>query len=277
MSIGWMPHLILRTASLLAPADRRAEWVREWRSELWYIPPDGAARFCLGAFPDALWVRRNHASPVKGPAIHLVSPLSCLAFLAMVAALSLAITLLLPAPGLPDIPQRLRARDLPAGCCAMLIFSSTMLPVLWLVMGRAPSHFHQVPWPNRVRSGIFLVLKIALVHPIVLASFLLAISLNHVVPIAALGIFSTSVFALRWVLIDQRERCPVCLRLLTDPVRIGTASQTLLEWYGGESACSRGHGLLHRAEIPSSYSAYPQWHRLDASWQGLFLEGVGRQ
>ncbi len=58
---------------------------------------------------------------------------------------------------------------------------------------------------------------------------------------------------------DQQRRCPVCLRLLTNPVRIGTPSRTFLEWYGAESTCSRGHGLLHgfgdfRAVIPRKRS-----------------------
>ena len=60
---------------------------------------------------------------------------------------------------------------------------------------------------------------------------------------------------LRWVLLDQRNRCPVCLRLLTEPVRIGAPSQTFLEWYGSESACASGHGLLQISEMPASYSA----------------------
>ena len=54
-----VPNAILRAASLVAPAGQRAEWLVEWRSELWYVPARGAARFCLGAFRDAYWVRRN--------------------------------------------------------------------------------------------------------------------------------------------------------------------------------------------------------------------------
>ncbi len=277
MKNSWLPLVILRTASLLTPTDRRAEWLREWRSELWYIPRVEAARFSLGAFPDALWVRRNHVSASRRVVPNLESPLSCLAFLAVVATVCLFIAVLVPGPRLPDMPDHFRARDLPAGCCAMLMFSAVMLPVLRLVMGHSPGHFHVVPWPNRVRGGIFLALKLALVHPILLCAFMLGNSLSQVVPFATMGLFGTCVFVLRWVLIDQRERCPICLRSLTDPVRIGTASQTLLEWYGGESVCSLGHGLMHRTEILSSYSAKPEWHHLDESWQGLFLESAGRR
>jgi hypothetical protein len=86
---------------------------------------------------------------------------------------------------------------------------------------------------------------------------------------------ATSIGALRWVVMDQRRRCPVCLRLLTNPVRIGSASQTFLEWYGTESTCSRGHGLLHVPEISASYNSTEQWLRLDASWDDLFSQARG--
>jgi hypothetical protein len=277
MKNEWLPHTILRAASLLAPGDRRAEWVREWQSELWYIPRGGATRFCLGAFQDALWVRRNNPGLGKRHGLHLESPIGCLAFLSVLAAVSLAIAVRLPAPKLPNMPSHLQARDLPGGCGAMALLSCLMLPVIRLVTGQAPARFHTVPWPCRVRCGVFLALKIALLHPIMLGSFLIGISIGQVLPFVQLGISAAWVLAFRWVLTDQRGRCPVCLRLLTDPVRIGAASRTLLEWYGAESMCARGHGWLHSAEIPSSYSDYPQWHGLDDSWKELFLEGTGRR
>ena len=87
---------------------------------------------------------------------------------------------------------------------------------------------------------------------------------------AGLGFDAAVILALRWVITDQQRRCPVCLRLLTDPVRIGTPSRTFLEWYGAESTCPRGHGLLHVSEMSSGYSARPEWLGLDDSWSGLF-------
>jgi len=78
------------------------------------------------------------------------------------------------------------------------------------------------------------------------------------------------IVAARWVVRDQRQRCPVCLRLLINPVGIGQASQTFLGWYGTELMCAKGHGLLHVPEIPTSSSSMPRWIRLDPSWSGLF-------
>jgi hypothetical protein len=77
------------------------------------------------------------------------------------------------------------------------------------------------------------------------------------------------VFPFRWLLLDQKHRCPICLRRLTEPVRIGIASSTFLEWYGAESTCPRGHGLLHSPEFSASYSGTQRWLNLDSSWRGL--------
>ncbi len=72
-----------------------------------------------------------------------------------------------------------------------------------------------------------------------------------------------SVIAFRWTLIDQRRRCPVCLRLLTNPTRIGRQSQNLLGWYGTELMCSRGHGLPQAPEIATNWSGAQRWHHLE--------------
>jgi len=69
---------------------------------------------------------------------------------------------------------------------------------------------------------------------------------------------------------DQRKRCPVCLRFLSDPARIGWSSQTFLEWYGSEFLCENGHGLLHVFEISSSCYSEQRWLYLDQSWAALF-------
>jgi hypothetical protein len=266
MKAQWPQSIILRAASLLAPGDQRAEWLAGWRSELWYIPRRGSTGFCLGAFQDALWLRRN--SPSAGR--HLESPLSCLAFLALLAAVCNLVAVCLPAPDTMTSSSHLRLRDLPAGCIAMLLLSGLMLPAIRLAMGPHASRY-PLPWRNRLRRGIFLALKIALLQPLMLVGFFAVVWLQPVVPMAPqLVVFALWFRAFRWVLIDQRDRCPVCLRLLTAPVRIGSASQTFLEWYGAESTCSRGHGLLQTAEMPASYSGKPEWLALDDSWKSLF-------
>jgi hypothetical protein len=84
------------------------------------------------------------------------------------------------------------------------------------------------------------------------------------------GVLMGYFLAFRWALKDQRRRCPVCLRILTNPTRIGRASQMFLEWYGTELLCTKGHGLLHVPEIPTSCYSTQRWMYLDPSWSSLF-------
>lgn len=76
----------------------------------------------------------------------------------------------------------------------------------------------------------------------------------------------------RWVLQDQRHRCPVCMRRLSHPARVGQPSWSFLGWCGTEMMCSRGHGLLHIPELPTSWFGAQRWLGLDASWAGLFSD-----
>jgi hypothetical protein len=269
MKIPWQQCLILRAASLLAPADRRTEWLAGWQSELWYVPPPGATRFCLGAFQDALWLRWNDPSPEIRSWMHLESPIGCLSFLAILAALSFWIALHLPS--LQGEPRFESCREFLDGCSGMLMLSCGLLAAIRVAMGRSAREPHPMTWRVRLRLGAFLALKIALIQP-----FLFCVMLaSALTPVAKLGLFLFLVLPCRWVWTDQLRRCPVCLRLLSDPIRIGSASQTFLEWYGAESTCSRGHGLLHISEVPASYSTQPEWLALGESWSELFPEAAG--
>ena len=275
MKSEWLQFTILRAASFLAPGDQRGDWLAGCQSELWYIQRPSATRFCLGAFQDALWLRRNNLSAVKRTGFHLESPLACLAFLSSLAAVSLLIAVRMPAPSTMTSSPRLGIRGLLEGSIAMLTISVLILPAVRLAMGPSADRC-PMPWRSKLRHGIFLALKIALVQPLMFWGFLGFVWLGAVVPVApqfALAAFWFLTF--RWLLLDQRRRCPVCLRLLTDPVRIGSASQTFLEWYGAESVCSRGHGLLHVSETPASYTAKPEWLRLGDSWSSLFSRAAG--
>lgn len=273
MNGAWLQYTTLRVASLLVPSDQRAEWIEEWKSELWYIPQCRATIFCMGAFRDAFWLRRNHSVPVKRTRIRLESPLSCLALLATLAALSIFFAFHTLAPRLePASP--LKAPDLAGICIGVLTLSCLLLSAaLWV--WRPPASRYTVSWWSTLRRGIFLVLKIALLQSIVLCGSLVQILLGPLGGLTGIAGGAAVVLALRWVITDQQRRCPMCLRLLTNPIIIGTPSRTFLEWYGTESTCPHGHGLLHTSEISSSYSR-PQWLGLDDSWSGLFAKGAGR-
>lgn len=99
----------LRCASLVVPSCQRAEWWREWSSELWHVrqactPERGVswiaeqevAAFCLGAFQDALCLRA-HAGPRRIPyATTKGSAMQCIFLLTGLMAVSYGVALLLP-------------------------------------------------------------------------------------------------------------------------------------------------------------------------------------
>jgi hypothetical protein len=269
-------HLaILHVSAWLVPSRERAEWLAEWRTELWYASRAAnlaeVTGFCLGAFRDALWLRRNAPlpraygsllidveriypdPPPAGDSRFLESPVRCLALLGFLAVLCVSTALLLLSNA--DHAERLTfLNSLTFFACAWLIVPATTT----MSLGDYPAGH------NWLRRWIFFAAKIVLIFLIVIASFL---------AISPLGIhigFWACVIANRWALLDQRRRCPVCLRLLANPVRMGDRSRIFLEWSGTELMCLRGHGLLHVPESPAIWFNKQRWLDFDSSWRGLF-------
>lgn len=77
---------------------------------------------------------------------------------------------------------------------------------------------------------------------------------------------------LRWAYVDQRLRCPVCLRRLAMPCTLGSWSSWLLEPASTEFLCEQGHGSLYVSETHSSGTESEKWENLDDSWRDLFKE-----
>jgi hypothetical protein len=152
-----------------------------------------------------------------------------------------------------------------------------------LPLGEYPARAERLGWDVRGRRWLFLAAKLALILPLVyfasidLAYGDIAARLHSVGPISAQYLHLASsflglLFAFRWALRDQRGRCPVCLRLLTNPARVGEASRNFLAWNGTELICAGGHGLLHIPEIPTSWFSTQRWLYLDPSWSSLFSD-----
>jgi hypothetical protein len=147
-----------------------------------------------------------------------------------------------------------------------------------LPLGEYPRHRGRIPWALRARRWIFFWSKFALVVPLVyLTSVDVAYGVHSFSSTTAqyiqLGLsYFGLLFAFRWILQDQRKRCPVCLRVLSHPARVGLASRNFLAWNGTELICAGGHGLLHIPELPTSWFSTQRWLYLDASWGGLFSD-----
>jgi hypothetical protein len=160
-----------------------------------------------------------------------------------------------------------------------LILAFLSLPATTpLPLGEYPRHSGRLPRATRARRWIFLSIKFALVVPLVhftsvdVAYGVQGISFTTAQCIQLAISFFGFLFALRWILQDQRKRCPVCLRLLSNPARVGQASQNFLAWNGTELICAGGHGLLHIPELPTSWFSTQRWLYLDPSWSGLFSD-----
>src|ERR1035437_579928 len=147
-----------------------------------------------------------------------------------------------------------------------------------LPLGEYRVSSQKLSWSTRVRRWGFLGSKIALLLPIVyFVSLDLAYLRRPVDPFSSeysqLGsAFSICPFGLRWVMRDQRQRCPACLRRLTHSARVGQPSRNFLAWNGTELICVAGHGLLHIPEIQTSWFDTQRRLYLDPSWDVLFAD-----
>jgi hypothetical protein len=254
---------ILRSAALIVPATERAEWFAEWRAELCYVNRDATA-FCLGSFRDALWLRSNNPTPTNR-ALRLQSPVRCALSLAVMAALSMLLAF--------GLRPRVKSSPMPEEDLALawiwvfvlsLLILSTVTP---LKLGEYPANRYAPSVVIRLRRWLFLFLKVGLLVSIAcFGCFALA---QVAEPLAPATMFLGLHLGFRWALTDQRKRCPVCLRLLTNPISIGGASQAFLGWYGTELICTHGHGLLYVPGTSTSWCCTQRWQYLDPTWSSL--------
>jgi hypothetical protein len=164
-----------------------------------------------------------------------------------------------------------------------LVLALLALPAITTVsLGESSLNPHKTSWSRRLHRWTFLGAKMALFLPIV---YFFSIDLAYGFPalgregaayIQLASTFAMSLFGLRWVLKDQRQRCPVCMRRVKHPAHVGLASRTFLDWNGTEMMCMGGHTLLHVPSLPTSWFSSQRWLYLDTSWNFLFA-GMGRR
>ncbi len=158
-----------------------------------------------------------------------------------------------------------------------LMLALLALPAITSVsLGEYSVNPRPTSWPRRLYRWSFLSAKIALLLPIIyfisidLAYACSAFSRERAVYIQLVSTFVLCLFGLRWVLKDQRQRCPVCMHRVTHPAQVGQASRTFLDWNGTEMMCMGGHTLLHVPSLPTSWFGSQRWLYLDTSWNFLF-------
>lgn len=257
---------LLNVAGAIVPSSGRAAWrVRREGSlqSIWILSERGElagtrsatlAWFCRDTFSDALLLRGGGFDPrrcVRTPAFLLCA--AAFAFLAMAAAThGFSATRWLLHAFAPNAGGALHDRlliHLVAGTFASLTAMMTAI-------GRIPLRGHS--W----RYHAFLFVKTLAAAAIVFllwiegGAALRACMTSVPLRIIVGGLLFTAAFivaldwAVIWSLADQQHRCPVCLRRLVLPVRIGTWA-SVFEPVTTEWVCEEGHGALCMREVES--------------------------
>jgi hypothetical protein len=78
-----------------------------------------------------------------------------------------------------------------------------------------------------------------------------------------------STAAVRYALVDQRSRCPVCQRSLCMPVDLGVPGSILFDLPAVEYICAYGHGTLYLPEPTSEGVRLPAWRPPTGWWDEL--------
>ncbi len=160
-----------------------------------------------------------------------------------------------------------------------LFMTCLMLPAIFAVSLPTGLKTERLSVRMRRRGWIFLGAKIALLlpmlycGPLLIAHAAVASSRDSRHDLQTLVTVCACLLAVFWIVDDQRRRCPLCLRVLANPARVGERSRSLLSFSGIEYVCSEGHGLLHVPDYPTSWFPSQRWLALDSSWRILFQNG----
>jgi hypothetical protein len=96
------------------------------------------------------------------------------------------------------------------------------------------------------------------------------IDLPTAAPLVFLLLLS-QVFVMRWTMQDQAARCPVCCRLVSMPVTVGSRGSLLLDRPGIEFLCTRGHGTLTISDLNTCTGEPARWTPAADSWREVFV------
>lgn len=258
-------RVLLVLASRLVPAQRRPDWLAEWRGELWAV--SAACRpavlgFLLGSFPDAWHLRYNNTPNHR---TMMQSPEACLALLAFGAVLTKIL-----------FPHMVSGLSRATHASPNLTFASTIALSVGLLNG---VWSWELTFPAGVRSGRHLCVRWYLFLAAKFGAVLIAVHqaiihlVLHGLPLQAVIVGCSAAFL--WVQREQRNRCPVCLHRLAHPVRVGTYAQTFLGWNGTEAICLKGHGVLYVEHENTSHISRTEWIGMDSTWAGLFPTHTG--
>ncbi len=252
-----LDRLLLRLGQRLVPAWERAEWLRSWQAELWYMHSRAERQehsLTLGLLRDALWLRTESWRAALSGTV-----LVCLVSLAALVGLA-ALPVLVYTGSWRGFAELLRF-ELPrfAVASSLIFFVSRVHGSGSWCRSAAGSV------PRWLRAHAFLTAKAAL---LLLFTFLASTDLSlpleerhyfAATPLQLLFFVILALLGLRWCFHDGERRCKHCLRSLAEPARVGRPSWNFLEYNGTELSCRDGHGLLTVPELETSWCRSSMW------------------
>ena len=279
----WL-HRLLPLVRAIVPESKRGDWVREWQAELWHLGHSGsgfrdrrieaseALSLAYGLIADAAWLRWDWLRATgKGSAPACLTVLS--AWCLLLAAVELAVA--------GSMHAFLRVFE--THFIGLFVFVAA--PAIVAAVSTYPLRPLRCDGGHartgrllstRARWNLFLGVKVGLTLLLgFLASMVATVPVRMAVGVWS-GWFELLMFSvvvtvgLRWALLNQEQRCQKCLRMLSQPTRVGPPSRNFLDWNGTEQACADGHGLLQVPEMQGSWCWYDLWVEPDSEWSGLF-------
>jgi len=267
-------------AERLVPPRQRLDWAREWRAELWQMqherpgrrPAGESSRGALsqslslsyGLLADAAWLRADWLrATARGSAVGCLLALSFYCLLCGVTNILLAGSW---HSFLHQFSETFLGGFLFVAIPGLFIAAVTYPP---RPLRSDVQHEHRGHLSARTRRNMFLGAKVLLTLALGFLSSMIAIvpirmQIGRYSDWAQLMMWALVVtVGLRWALLNQEQRCQKCLRLLSQPTRVGRPSYNFLHWSGMELACADGHGLLHVPEMRGSWCWYDRWVEQD--------------
>lgn len=279
-----IPFWLLRCSALLVPSLDRENWFAEWKGELTYVlrrrRSGPALLFAFGSLQDAAWLGWDRVQTATAKRLRSPSWIVCLGRLLALLAFTCVCSRLEPGFTQAPFADRYDVRvDASLYHIALQIFMAlAALPAITsLDPGRYPKEFSTGARVREAAFWLFLVSKALMVigtcHFVGLlvthlgeSAAILSNSLeayrairDGLTPLQFLVTFSSCLYGLRWVLEDQRRRCPVCLHCLGSLQTHGGRARIFLSVSCSEKFCVNGHGSLIVPDFQTSWLATHLW------------------
>ena len=252
------------------PACVRSDWLATWNSEIWYVHRERATwkdswRFTLGSLHHVLDIRREFPEEAS---YFTYDPSICLLAMALgnvaLVILGLLSSSIYRSLWFHPLLETIRGetatpvfRVLQDQWSLIAMDFLIALPVTVFSSGmQFFSGYRLLRNRHSGKAALFYLAKLLLVASAFDCMFTLAMSYP---PLDFYGAVVGYILLLRWAVLDQQLRCPICLKRLGSPVHLGRLSWSILDWNLQEYVCSEGHGVMQIPNAPFMGQSTQEW------------------